>query len=315
LSKLSFVSANAKGEIDINKDRPVGAEITEYLLRSDQSTNPVFGLGVLALIDQTKGRVHFRPGGGAIELGVAAELDAGAYNTLLPTSQSTSCATDPACIAQDIQDFNSLAGKFTFDGSWRFLPKTGLMFEVSYATWSYSETNNVNIGSVPAQPLTANLGFGTLLTSRLSFTIKAGYEGIFFSKSIAPTLNTFDGQAELAYHFTNAVFARVGVSRNYTPVASDYYFYGDNRVYLEGVVKATSYLTFNLTGTVDFIPFGGTANRDDQAYGANLNGDWGATNWLHVVAGILFSARTSNLTGNTYTYDRFIANLGVQTFF
>jgi hypothetical protein len=318
---LSFVSANAKGEIDINRDRPVGFEISEFLNRSDQTTNPVFGLGVLALADVTRARLHFRPGGGAIEIGVSGEVNAGVYDSLIQAASGTTiCSTDPRCNPSDIHLFNSTAYKAQIDGTWRFLPKTGLMFEVSYQDWTYA-ASSVGDGqaNVPAQPVVANIGFGTLLTTRLSFTIKVGYEGIFFTNTkLASNVQTFDGQVEISYHFTDNAFARIGAARSYTPVAGDSHDFGDNRIYLDGSVKATQALTFNLTGTVDFIDFATSPVRNDQAYGVNLNAAYAATNWLNVVAGFVFAARNSTIEGSgnsTYSYNRIIANLGLQTFF
>ena len=319
---LSFVSATAKGEVDINKNRPIGLDITEYFGRSDQTTNPVFGLGVIALTDMTKLRLRFRPGGGAIEVGLSGEFDAGVYNAQVPAPAGSAvvCANNPSCNPNLASAFDSVQIRGGLDGWWRFLPKTGILFELLAARQIYT-TNASSIGDLDATTVLANIGFGTLITTRLSFSVKVGYDGLFFAKgNVAYTKVPIDGQAEFGYKFTDAIFARVGYQRLFTPVGGADVWYGDDRIYLEMTYRAASYLSFNLGGTADFLAFG--TGRSDQAYGGTLTGDWMAMAWLHITAGIFASDRQS--TGepgvalssvSEYTYNRYIFNLGAYALF
>lgn len=320
-SDFSFFGAHAKGEIAINRDRPVGFTITELFSRSDQSSNPIFGLGVIALQNHTKARLAFRPGGGAIDIGVSGAFDAGVYNAQVDAGAV--CSADPTACASKISLFNSTTEMGYLDASWRLLPKTGLLFELGGGAQQYASSKVDNQLNVPATPLIATIGFGTLITTRLSFSLKAGYQGILFANGVAAH-HDLAGQVEISYHFTDAIFARVGATRASTPVGSNQHYFTDNRIYLDGSIKVLPVLKFDATVTTDIIRFGGLEQRGDTSFGLNVGGDWSATDWLHVVAGVLFSTRSSQVVqpeGVTTPvtapagFSRVVANVGIATMF
>ena len=63
-----------------------------------------------------------------------------------------------------------------------------------------------------------------LLTTRVSFAVKGGYDGLFFSGPNAPVglkgpMSDFDAQLELGFHFTDVIFARIGEHSSSRPSA------------------------------------------------------------------------------------------------
>ena len=154
-----FLSANATGEFDFNTNRPFGVDITETLTENDTTPNPVLNLGVLALNDATRIRLRYRPGGGALEFGLSGEFDASQFLTQGPNQYATGSAT--SCLAgtsQCVQAYDYAAIKGLLDGSWRILPKTGILAEIGYGLYDYYNTSPT-VQNTNANPLIANVGF------------------------------------------------------------------------------------------------------------------------------------------------------------
>ena len=322
---LSFLGANLSGGAQINPNGAFGLDIAEGFTRSDRTANPVFALGVIGLRDSTRVRLHYRPGGGAIEGGLSYEFDANLYTPQGSAPIAAGC-TDPSCNPNDAKAFNSTTNTVGIDGKWRFLPKTGLLLDATYGVTSYpnNPTTVTSAGAVAApnvggSPLRATLGFGTLFSTRTSFTIKGGYQGIFFSPAAGQTadnLNSFSGLAEFGFRFTDTLQTKIGYMRSYQPVGGPTLYFGDDRGYAEARLDATSVLGFTLLGSADRINFGGGSARLDHAYLVGLRADYAATQWLRVLGNFTYSTRdTIGLQAAQATaglsYNRVEAGLGV----
>jgi hypothetical protein len=296
-----FLGATANGEFDFNTNRPVGVDISEALNRNDTTPNPVFGIGVLSLNNTTRARLRIRPGGGALEFGLSGEFDAQQY---LPQVTGTG--------VQNVAAYDNIAAKGLLDGSWRVLPKTGILAEVGYGLFDYFNSSPT-VQNTNVNPLVANIGFGTLLTTRVSFAVKGGYTGLFFAGAKGPT-NDFDAQLELGFHFTDAVFARIGGAQLVLPVGGATKYFDDDRAYLELGLKALPNLAFSIIGTFDYDRLGfNTGNV--LLYSVTASGDWSMTHWLHLVANVNYTARATAMDTSEFNYNRFIALLGLSALF
>lgn len=291
---LSFLGAQLDGGLLFNPEGRVSLELTTTLDRSDRVSNPVFGLGVLGLRNVDKARLRLRPGGGTLELGAYYEFTANLYTRqALPTdprAASGLCVSDPTCNPDLAAAFNSLAHRVGVDAKWRFLPKTGLTLEADYGRQDYSYGSEY-FPSASARPIRALAGLGTLLTTRLSFALRAGYQGLLFAEDVLPAVHSWLGQAELGYRLTETFRVLVGFDRTFTPVGSALAYFVDNRGYAEFSAQF-SRLVVTARGSGDYITYGAGSPRTDLALSGHLRGEFHVTNWLRVMLDAGASGRT-----------------------
>lgn len=318
---LSFLGATLEGGVFFNPAGRVGLELTTALDRSDRVGNPVFGLGVLGLRNVDKARLRVTPGGGTLEMGVFYEFTADLYTRHAlpqdPRSASGLCAEDPTCNPDLAAAFNTLGHRVGVDAKWRFLPKTGLTLEADYGRSDYTYGSEF-FPSAGARPVRALAGLGTLLTTRLSFALRGGYQGMFFVDDVLPATHSWLGQAELGYRLTETFRVLVGFDRSFTPVASDLAYFVDNRVYGEFAAQF-SRLVLTARASGDLIGYGGGSARTDFAFMGNLKGEFHATNWLRFMLGAGLSSRSvfsiAVPIGSAYSYSRWELVAGVGTLF
>lgn len=319
---LSFLGANLAGGVHVNPAGRVGLDLTTSLQRSDRVTNPVFGLGVLGLTNENKARVRFRPGGGAIELGASYQFSADIYARQAlpgdPSAPSGLCSTDPSCNPDLAAAYNTLGHRVGVDAKWRFLPKTGLTLEADYGRNDYTWGTEFLDGNTGARPIRALAGFGTLLTTRLSFAVRGGYQGMMFAGDRLPMVHSWLGQAELGYRLTETFQLRGGFDRSFTPVGGDQVYFVDNRGY--GELKAQfSRLVLTARASVDLIGYGNGSTRSDLAFSGQVRADLHATNWLRFMLGA--GASTRGVSGvaqpadSAYDYARWELIAGLGTLF
>lgn len=314
---LSFFGADVNGALVVRPEGCVSFELSESFTRSDKTTNPVFGGGVLSMQNTTKARVRVRPGGGALEAGLGYELGANLYSAQLSGKDTSGiCLEDPQCNPDLAPAFNALSHRLAMDAKWRFLPKTGLTLEAYWGLHDYlhgkSFTRNVG-----AQPLGAALGFGTLLSTKLSFLVKGGYSGLKLDTQGQPFMHNWSALAELGFKATETLQLRLGYTRFFNPVGGEAIYYGTDRGYAE-VRTQLSRVVLTASGSVDLVSFG-AVDRDDLAFAANLRGEYHFNKWLRLVSTAAFTHRTaSNAPENeqsAYTYTRWEASVGLATLF
>lgn len=317
-SALSFLGANGAFGLNVNPNGAVGFELTDGFSRSDRTTNPIFGLGVISLSNNLRGRLRLKPGGGALEGGLSFDYIADRFTpqaSLADDSGATGVGAcpgnDPTCDPTKARVYNADTLRFGIDGKWRLLPKTGITFESTFALRSYPNADP-SVTNVPATPLRALLGFGTLLTTRLSFNVKAGYQGMFFSDTAVAALHTWLAQGELGYRLTETLQLRGGYVRSFDPVGGQLIYFGNNRIF--GDFRAQfSRLVLAAGASFDVISFGGVL-RQDVAFAVNGRADYNVTDWMRVGGGLAFNTRSSS-SGAVLPYSRWEASFGVGTLF
>lgn len=318
---LSFLGATLKGGVFFNPAGRVSLELTTDLDRSDRVNNPVFGLGVLGLRNVNRARLRFRPGGGALELGTFYEFAADLYTRQAvpkdPRNPSGLCASDPTCNPDMAAAFNALNHRVGVDLKWRFLPKTGLTLEADYGRRDYAYGSEF-FPSTGARPIRALAGIGTLLTTRLSFAVRGGYQGMLFTEEVVPTVHSWLGQAELGYRLTQTFQVRIGFDRSFTPVTSALVYYIDNRGYAEFQAQF-SRLVVTAKASGDLISYGAGSARTDLAFTGSLRGEFHAANWLKFMLGAGLSSRAVSSAGApieaAYDYSRWELIAGIGTLF
>jgi len=305
MSAFSFVGLHLNGSLNYTAGQ-YGVDVTEALTRSDRVNNPLFAVGVLGLTNVTKARGWYKPGGGAIELGGYYELGRDVYTSQVTATGSDVIAgcNENSCNPALASAYNAWQHRVGFDAKWRFLPKTGVTLEANYAYKSYEGSTNLGANAPEsAQPLRVLAGFGTLLSTRYSFTLKAGYSGIIFAGS-SESLHDFAGQAEFGYRISDTLTTRVGFARFNEPVAGPFGYFTDNRVY--GEVKGQfNRLVVAALLSLDLVGFGLTANRDDTNVNLLLTGDYNLLEWLRITSRLGLANRSSSGSGVAAAYADF----------
>lgn len=233
----------------------------------------------------------FRPGGGALSL----SADFGFF-------QQEFDDADPFGLGQTISNPNILNNQRltpTLRAGWRFLPKTSIFVESSFAFVDYTDPSSLNRDS---GILETYLGLSGALTPRLSTTLKAGYGDTFIE---GDRFRSVIGLAELGFAYTSTGQLRVGIHRRVDPTPL-FGYVGSNQAYLKldhgfgkvnlGVGVDYSYLNYgNTTNTQSiFIEDGG--RRVDNTVNAELSLSYKMTSWLTVALSDKLEFRDSNAT-------------------
>ncbi len=318
-SAFSFLGANLTGGLNVNPKGSYGLDVTEQLTRSDRTNNPVFAVGVLGLSSSTRVRGWGKPGGGAIEFGLNYELGLDAYSAQVAALNGATYRSCPegdlTCNPEQASAFNALLNRVGFDAKWRLLPKTGITLEANYGWKSYL-AGATAANAQDASPLRAMVGFGTLLTTRLTFNVKLGYGAVLFSGGGA-TRHNFLAQTEVGYRFTERLSARVGYARFDEPVASAALFFTDNRAFVEFRGQFNRLVT-TATASLDLLGYGGTqSDRTDFTVGLNGLAEYHFNDWLLANLRLGLTARTTSLSSGSDAYDfaRWEGGLGAAVLF
>jgi hypothetical protein len=331
---LSFLGASANAAVGMNPNGALGFDASGTFIRTDRVTIPNLGIGVLSNQGTLKLRPRWRPGGengGAIELGASYDFALDAFAPQLSSADARTpvgCQGTPECVANLASGFSSLTNRVGLDAKWRILPRTGFTLEVDYGFRNYlfdlapPEGGNP-VPNVDAQPIRAQLGFGSLLTTKFFFALRAGYAGIVFGKersgATVPMQNDFIGQAELGLRVNETIQGRLGFLRSLEPIGGAGHFYGSNRVYVDFRAQFARLITLAAL-SLDLVNYGGTlATRRDQNVVGTFRGDYNFNDWFRVYAG--FGAFLRNVDGvsvagvDAFKYARFEITAGVGSLF
>ena len=318
-SGFSFLGANITGGLNVNPKGSYGLDVTENLTRSDRTNNPVFAVGVLGLSSSTKMRGWGKPGGGAIEFGLNYELGLDVYSAQVAALNGATYKSCPdgdlTCNPEQASAFNAMLNRVGFDAKWRLLPKTGVTLEANYGWKSYLAGSAV-ASAQDASPLRVFAGFGTLLTTRLTFNVKLGYGAVLFSGGGA-TRHNFLAQTEVGYRFTEQLSGRIGYSRFDEPVSSAALYYSDDRAFMEFRGQFNRFVA-TATASLDYLGYGGTqADRKDFNVGVTGLGEYHFNDWLLANLRLGLSARSTSLSSGSSAYDyvRWEGGLGAAVLF
>jgi hypothetical protein len=276
---FSFIGAQAEAAFDWTPGTHGGLTLTESLRRSDRMANPVFTVGVLGLSSTTRARAYAKPGGGALELGGGLETVVDVYGPQVTPGASDNyrdCGQDPLCNPLLAAAYNAVLNRAFVDAKWRVFPKSGFTAEASYGRRSYMYGSFV-ANTAALRPVRALAGFGTLLSTRTSFAVKAGYGGLAFEDGRA-MVHEWLAQAEAGYQLNEQFSLSGGWVRTNEPVAGANLYFRDERGYVEASAKLTR-VTLTGQASTDLVAYGGTPRRDRNV-AATGSAEWRTTDWF-----------------------------------
>ncbi len=294
---LSYLAASVAAALDVAKSGPIGFSATENFTRSDHSSNPSLAIGTITDANDIGGRLSFRPGGGAIEGGVAYNFGLEAYE--LHAQGNLTCGNDPTCNGADYGNFNSTTHRFALDARWRFFPKTAVVFDSSFQLRNYGN----GAANVSTMPLVVQAGLAGLVTEKVRVVLKVGYANSF--SAAGDGFSSVVGQVEAGWDPSETAGISIGASRSVQPVSGAYGWYDDWRGFLTGKLQLWGRVQLTANGGVDIISY---ANDPQGRQDTQMSGELAASveifRMLHVTVGAIGSERISSLTNPVYGYQR-----------
>ncbi len=274
----SYSRVQGEGDLDmgINREGQYGFDLGDRFTRSDRVTDPTLSVGVLSFYNDARAQVNLRPSGGALVLEPNYHLTTEWFS---PTTGSDSTG---------LANADYLTHTFSLNGRWKFLPKTAVTVDSSFAMRSY--IGPTTSGNTAIDTLKVTAGLAGLLSTHFSTVLKAGY-GRDFTKC---TFNSVIGQAELGYLLSESGLIKLGFVRTFEPVSGSSISYTDHRLYLDGRVLLAGRLTLRALGSLDFLEYNATKVAG-TVIGADVGADFELARWLTLSAGYAVTYRESVL--------------------
>ena len=246
-----------------------------------------------------------RPGGGALVFSVD-------YNFFLDRYDEGSQAafTDPSLM-------DNMRHNPKLRALWKFLPKTSVFLEAEgYFTQFYDFKSpdptqpGLSQSSVNSNILLVQVGAAGSITSRISALLKAGYGNTFMAGP--DNFNSFVGQAEFHYAFTETTGFKAGLLRTVQPASLFKYltldrFYVGYRQAFSGKIQGDLTLSYDDQRFPNPVA-GPQHSRDDGDLLADLGLTYQVTEWLNVAVMDRIDWRTSTYVGNSNTKDAYARN-------
>lgn len=194
---LSKVFAEASLGVSVNKRGSVGLEVEDSFIRGDRPQAIALAFGVVSNYNSLSARVPWRPGGGALTLGVNGAWELETYERFF--TGGTVCA-DPAdprpiCRADILTRLGANELTAGADLRWRFLPRTSAIVAGEFFKRVPFDSQVLGVPNDPAG-MRLQAGITGLVTPHVSATLEAGYGTTL---SVTPKLSTWLATAELEW--------------------------------------------------------------------------------------------------------------------
>jgi hypothetical protein len=289
-TSTSHMEGLADLKVSINRDAPVGVELSNHFERSDRTRSVAIGAGVLSLYNEVSLGMPLRPGGGAIEVVPRVFFGIERFKPLagLFPVGCGSLECDPTGVVNF--DYNNL--RAGLQGRWRFLPKTAVVVDGQFTYRNYSQ------GSTPdALLMHATAGLAGLVSPKIAVTAKLGWGQDFGMAAGSALLAQLEG----TYLLSHTATVKVGYSRTLEPVGA-FGLFRDDRAYLEAQTLLGGRLTVRGVSAFDYVSFQGT--RRDTVFKLDVGPQYQFERWLIGGAGYLFGVRSSNEPGAGINFSR-----------
>jgi hypothetical protein len=319
-----LLSGRVAGALEVQPERPMGADFTLGYTRISQPYNSPGALTYNRSVIDGGGDLRWRPGGGLLQWSLGYGVGVTRY---------------------DEQDFalDRATHHLRTRGSWRFLPRTALLYfgDVQFVNRLDPESRLPN-----ANPVSTQFGLNGLITERFSILMLGGFKAIFFDPDAAGNVEEFDdiiGRAELTWFLKgDAKFdadrgarglaaIRVGYQRDGSISDLSNYFLS-NRVYGRIFTNVGSSVLLTLSGGLTHVQHALPRNEEGDLLAfpapkewrpdAQLYAEYRITESLAAFANAGYSASTNNNVVSTgvgggqdsLKYSRFTGLIGARWF-
>jgi hypothetical protein len=290
-SNQRHVDVGANARIDINPQRPFGADIFGDFERIGEPTSDEGIAGTNGGDDRAYDRMTFRggagvawrPGGGAFEWRLG-------YEALLNHFEKDNFSAD-----------DNIQHSIVTRGRWKFFPRTALLYDGAYRFIRYTGSGlTPNNGDV----VRARVGLNGLVTPRLALLGMVGWTSSFYEGG-GEDADTILAQAEMKYFViapntmesagTGLSTVALGFTREVSNSYLSSYFtrsrgYLSATYFLGGVFVASAEAGFALVSFPDGIQY---AAFDQKRIDARLFAEYRASNTIGINTSLLFAKNMS----------------------
>jgi hypothetical protein len=275
------------GNLDISKDQALSFGVVEGFARTEDPPYVENQQPITRDVNQASASVRWAPGGGRL-----AEVLR--YTNTLDLFEH-----------DQLKYSNSMSHLLMLDSSWKWLPKTALVLQISQGYTSYLNTDPAT-GKKKASslPLHAMAGVRGLITAKLAVNVLVGYANGFYDtihQSTTGFRGNFSVGAEANYRPTVLTSIGLGYRRDFqNAVLGDFYYV--DAVYLNVGQAIAGRLGFGLTARYESRSFqnipltpdpdGPVTSRHDNYFQIGANLDYHIRDWTYV--GVAYTLMDNN---------------------
>lgn len=222
----------------------------EVLLSDRTTTSPTRNFNTATL------ELAYAPGRGTFEFRLG-------YNFIANIFDNPGTLSD----GRNYSSLNYLSHDITARVSWRFLPKTAVLFDAGVTPTNYIGSSGPGwyTGLFNSTPMRARVGLNGLITEKIALLALVGYQGTFFSGG--DNADTVIGQLELRWIISELANFRVGFQRDI-----------QNSFIGNFAIRNRGYLTYQHSFNRRFLlQLDGSVGLQEYGYVAQSSGDRLAT--------------------------------------
>lgn len=222
----------------------------EVLLSDRTTTSPTRNFNTATL------ELAYAPGRGTFEFRLG-------YNFIANIFDNPGTLVD----GRSYNSLNYLSHDITARVSWRFLPKTAVLFDAGITPTNYIDSGGLGwyTGLFNSTPMRARVGLNGLITEKIAILALVGYQGTFFSGG--DNADTVIGQLELRWIISELANFRVGFQRDI-----------QNSFIGNFAIRNRGYLTYQHSFNRRFLlQLDGSVGLQEYGYVAQAGGDRLAT--------------------------------------
>jgi hypothetical protein len=281
---------SAYGNLEFGRIQTVGFGLAESFSRTEDP--PYLNTANLQTfvrdVNQASARLRWAPGGGRLGMNLS-------YTNTIDWFE-----TDNLRVA------NSMGHVLMLDTSWKWLPKTALVLQVSQGYVSYFNAAPDGSSKPRSFPFHALGGIRGLITSKLTLNLLVGYGNGFYD-TVRPGPSGFRGNVtaggDIAYRATVLTTLGLGYRHDFqNAILGDFYYL--DAVYLNLAQAIAGRLGFGFSARYESRSFqniplanGILANRHDNYWQVGANLDYHMRDWTY--AGVAYT-----LTSNSSDYQQ-----------
>jgi hypothetical protein len=168
---LSNLYANVDLGVGFNRKGQLGLELDEKFVRSNQPTVYSVAAGTISNYNDFTLSLPWRPGGGAMTVTAAGDWSVESFDAFKKAEVCGPSSTNPFCNTAYLSDLGYNNVGAALNASWKFLPKTAAILDLSW----FDRIPNSTLYSIAGTGLRAQAGATGLVTAHLAATVKAGY--------------------------------------------------------------------------------------------------------------------------------------------
>jgi hypothetical protein len=284
---------SAYANLEFGKLQHLGFTLTEAFSRTEDPpysrANALLSTAFVRDVNQASAGLRWAPGGG--RLGAVLR-----YTNTLDFFETGS-----------LKVANSMGHQLLFDASWKWLPKTALVLQVSQGYISYFNNDPLTGAKKPTSlPLHAMGGIRGLISAKLSLSLMAGYANGFYDTTRATPSGlrgNLSASADLNYRPTILTSVVLGYRHDFANAILGDWYYVDS-VYLSIGQAIGGRFGLGLSARYDSRSFRniptmvGLAGRHDNYFQAGANLDYHMREWTYVGVAYTLMSNTSDAGPN-----------------